>query len=94
MPLALAGFSFGGYVAAAAAERLADAGKALRLVLVGPSTQKQQVPWESSSLTGAFTFNPGPKIASVAGTTVRLAPLSTAIGTRLFDASEVSSTPK
>jgi alpha/beta superfamily hydrolase len=44
LPLALAGFSFGGYVAATAAERLADAGKALRLVLVGPSTQKQQVP--------------------------------------------------
>ena len=44
LPLALAGFSFGGYVAATAAERLPDAAKPLRLVLVGPSTQKQQVP--------------------------------------------------
>jgi alpha/beta superfamily hydrolase len=40
-PLLLAGFSFGGYVAAAAASRLPAAGKAQRLVLVGPSTQKQ-----------------------------------------------------
>ncbi|MEO8526501.1 MAG: alpha/beta fold hydrolase [Caldimonas sp.] len=44
LPLALAGFSFGGYVAATTAARLADAGKPLRLVLVGPSTQKQEVP--------------------------------------------------
>ena len=44
LPLALAGFSFGGYVAATAAERLPEGAKALRLVLVGPSTQKQQVP--------------------------------------------------
>ena len=44
LPLALAGFSFGGYVAAAAADRLADADKPRRLVLVGPSTQKQSVP--------------------------------------------------
>jgi len=44
LPLALAGFSFGGYVAATAAERLPEAEKPLRLVLVGPSTQKQQVP--------------------------------------------------
>jgi alpha/beta superfamily hydrolase len=44
LPLALAGFSFGGYVAAAAADRLPASEKALRLVLVGPSTEKQQVP--------------------------------------------------
>ncbi|HWH83448.1 MAG TPA: alpha/beta fold hydrolase [Burkholderiaceae bacterium] len=43
-PLLLAGFSFGGFVAAAAASRLGDAGKPERLVLVGPSTQKQVVP--------------------------------------------------
>lgn len=41
-PLLLAGFSFGGYVAAAAAARLAE--PAAGLVLVAPSTQKQQVP--------------------------------------------------
>jgi formylglycine-generating enzyme required for sulfatase activity len=29
-------------------------------------TDKQQVPWESSSLTGAFFFNPGEKLASIA----------------------------
>ena len=44
LPLALAGFSFGGYVAAAAADRLPEGAKAVRLVLVGPSTEKQQVP--------------------------------------------------
>jgi uncharacterized protein len=43
-PLLLAGFSFGGYVAAVAASRLPEAGRAQRLVLVGPSTQKQTVP--------------------------------------------------
>ena len=43
-PLLLAGFSFGGYVAAEAASRLPDGEKPERLVLVGPSTQKQQVP--------------------------------------------------
>ena len=43
-PLVLAGFSFGGYVAAAAAARLDGAERAERLILVGPSTQKQQVP--------------------------------------------------
>ena len=42
--LLLAGFSFGGYVAAAAAARLPDDAKPQRLALVGPSTQKQQVP--------------------------------------------------
>lgn len=40
----LAGFSFGGYVAAAAASRLPESDKPERLVLVGPSTQKQTVP--------------------------------------------------
>ncbi len=44
LPLVLAGFSFGAYVAAQAAQRLPDEAKAERLVLVGPSTQKQQVP--------------------------------------------------
>lgn len=43
-PLLLAGFSFGAYVAAEAASRLPEAERALRLVLVGPSTQKQRVP--------------------------------------------------
>jgi alpha/beta superfamily hydrolase len=42
--LLLAGFSFGAYVASQAAQRLADDAKAQRLVLVGPSTQKQQLP--------------------------------------------------
>jgi uncharacterized protein len=44
LPLMLAGFSFGGYVAAQAAARLPAEAKAHRLVLVGPSTQRQQVP--------------------------------------------------
>ncbi|MGZ5184598.1 MAG: alpha/beta hydrolase [Caldimonas sp.] len=44
LPLALAGFSFGGYVAAEAAARLPEGAKPLRLVLVGPSTQKQTLP--------------------------------------------------
>ncbi len=44
LPLALAGFSFGGYVAAEAAARLPEGAKALRLALVGASTEKQQVP--------------------------------------------------
>ncbi|SHN32639.1 alpha/beta hydrolase [Rhizobacter sp. OV335] len=43
LPLALAGFSFGGYVASQAAARLPDDAKVERLVLVGPSTQKQKV---------------------------------------------------
>jgi alpha/beta superfamily hydrolase len=42
LPLMLAGFSFGGYVAAAAAARLAE--PPARLALVAPSTQKQVVP--------------------------------------------------
>ena len=44
LPLVLAGFSFGGYVAAEAARRLPEGAKAARLVLVAPSTQKEQVP--------------------------------------------------
>jgi alpha/beta superfamily hydrolase len=44
LPLMLAGFSFGAYVAAQAAARLAEDAKPKRLVLVGPSTQKQQMP--------------------------------------------------
>jgi alpha/beta superfamily hydrolase len=42
-PLVLAGFSFGGYVASQAALRLPEGARAERLVLVGPSTQRQQV---------------------------------------------------
>jgi alpha/beta superfamily hydrolase len=44
LPLILAGFSFGAYVASQAAQRLPDDAKAASLVLVGPSTQKQQMP--------------------------------------------------
>ena len=43
-PLVLAGFSFGGYVAAAAAARLEGADRAERLILVGPSTEKHALP--------------------------------------------------
>ncbi|CAM4111911.1 alpha/beta hydrolase [Roseateles saccharophilus] len=40
-PLVLSGFSFGGYVASRAAQRLAEAGApARRLVLVGPATSR------------------------------------------------------
>jgi alpha/beta superfamily hydrolase len=42
--LLLAGFSFGGFVAAQAASQLAEGRKAERLLLVAPSTQKQHVP--------------------------------------------------
>jgi alpha/beta superfamily hydrolase len=42
--LLLAGFSFGAYVASQAAARLPDDAKPQRLALVGPSTQKQQMP--------------------------------------------------
>jgi len=42
--LVLAGFSFGGFVAAQAASQLAEGRKAERLLLVAPSTQKQSVP--------------------------------------------------
>ena len=44
LPLVLGGFSFGAYVASEAAQRLPDDAKAERLVLIGPSTQKQQMP--------------------------------------------------
>lgn len=40
----LGGFSFGAYVASEAAVRLPDDVKPERMVLVGPSTQKQQMP--------------------------------------------------
>jgi len=43
-PFMLAGFSFGAYVASQAASRMADDAKPQRLVLVGPSTQRQQMP--------------------------------------------------
>ena len=42
-PLLLGGFSFGGFVAVEAASRLADDAKPRRIVLVGPSTEKQAV---------------------------------------------------
>jgi alpha/beta superfamily hydrolase len=44
LPLALAGFSFGGYVAAEAAARLPEGAQAARLVLVAPSTEKHRLP--------------------------------------------------
>lgn len=47
LPLLLGGFSFGGYVAAQAADRLAQAGPAQaaqRLVLVGPATSRFTLP--------------------------------------------------
>jgi uncharacterized protein len=44
LPWMLAGFSFGAFVAASAAQRLAGPAGPARLVLVGPSTQKQQLP--------------------------------------------------
>ena len=40
----LAGFSFGAFVASQAAARLTASAKPQRMVLVGPSTQKQQLP--------------------------------------------------
>jgi uncharacterized protein len=40
----LAGFSFGAYVASQAALRLPDAAKPQRMVLVGPSTERQPMP--------------------------------------------------
>ena len=43
-PLLLAGFSFGAYVAVAAASRLPPEARPRRIVLVGPSTEKQTVP--------------------------------------------------
>ena len=43
-PLVLGGFSFGGYVAAAAAAKLPEGEKAQRMVLVAPSTVKHAAP--------------------------------------------------
>ena len=43
-PLALGGFSFGGYVAASAAQRLAASDPVERLVLVGPATSRYVLP--------------------------------------------------
>ena len=44
LPLALGGFSFGGYVAAQAAARLAASAPVERLVLVGPATSRFEMP--------------------------------------------------
>ena len=44
LPLALAGFSFGAYVAAQAAARLAASVPVERLVLVGPATSRFEMP--------------------------------------------------
>src|SRR5512135_855833 len=44
LPLALGGFSFGGYVAAAAAERLRATAPVQRLVLVAPATSRFPLP--------------------------------------------------
>ena len=44
LPWALAGFSFGAWVAATVADELPEAEKPRRLVMVGPSTEKQSVP--------------------------------------------------
>jgi formylglycine-generating enzyme required for sulfatase activity len=38
------------------------------------ATQKEQVPWESSSLTGAFSFNPGARTAEAAAVAPAPAP--------------------
>jgi hypothetical protein len=52
LPLVLAGFSFGGYVAAEVATRLAATQPVQRLALVAPSTQKQTVPALPEALRG------------------------------------------
>jgi hypothetical protein len=44
LPFMLGGFSFGAYVASEAAARLPAEAKPQRMVLVGPSTQKQPMP--------------------------------------------------
>lgn len=44
LPFALAGFSFGAWAAAEAASRLPAGSAPQRLVLIGPSTEKQQMP--------------------------------------------------
>ena len=43
-PLVLGGFSFGGFIAASAAARLADADKPRTMVLIAPSTAKHDAP--------------------------------------------------
>ncbi len=43
-PWVLSGFSFGAYIASQAAVRLGDDAKPRRMVLVGPSTQRQVMP--------------------------------------------------
>jgi uncharacterized protein len=43
-PWVLSGFSFGAYIASQAALRLGDDAKPTRMVLVGPSTQRQVMP--------------------------------------------------
>jgi uncharacterized protein len=43
-PWVLSGFSFGAYIASQAALRLSDDAKPRRMVLVGPSTQRQVMP--------------------------------------------------
>jgi len=40
----LGGFSFGGWIASALADRLPEADKAVRVVLVGPSSEKHRLP--------------------------------------------------
>lgn len=55
LPFMLAGFSFGAYVAAEAATRLAPEERPQRMVLVGPSTQRQrmaEVPADSLVIHG------------------------------------------
>ena len=44
LPFALAGFSFGGYVAAVAADRLRDSARVDRLLLVAPATATFDMP--------------------------------------------------
>ena len=44
LPLALGGFSFGGFIAASAAKALAEHAPIERLVLVGPATSRFDVP--------------------------------------------------
>ncbi|MDQ6684251.1 MAG: hypothetical protein M3Z16_03920, partial [Pseudomonadota bacterium] len=44
LPWVLGGFSFGGYIAVAARERLAADSRPLRMLLVGPSTEKHALP--------------------------------------------------
>jgi len=43
------------------------------------ATGKEQIPWESSSLTGAFSFNPGQKVAETQTAAVSPAPAPAAV---------------